>query len=128
VPYKDPEKQREYQRKWQASRRKEWVDAHGPCALCGSWDDLQVDHIYPDEKETKPSQVWGCTKKKRDAELSKCQVLCKECHRIKTSLERTGKPPQQGHGTTKYSYGCRCQVCVKAKADYDSRRRKRCRH
>ena len=44
------EQKRVYQREWLARRRKAWFDLNGPCIKCGSWDDLELDHINPKDK------------------------------------------------------------------------------
>lgn len=74
---------REYQRKWIARRRAEWFAANGPCARCGSWDDLRLDHVDPRQKVE--HKVWSWSTTRRDAELAKCQVLCFPCHVVKTN-------------------------------------------
>ncbi len=65
-----------------ARRRQEWIVAHGPCAECGSWDELEVDHVDAGTKVS--SNVWSWSQIRRDAELAKCQVLCHDCHKTKT--------------------------------------------
>ncbi len=79
---------RKYQRSWVAKRRNEWIAANGPCALCGSWDRPEVDHIDPTQKKMEPARVWGLSLAKRLEELAKCQVLCHKCHAKKSALER----------------------------------------
>ena len=83
MPMATKEAQREYQRKWMARRRKEWLDANGPCVECGSEENLQVDHINPEDKVE--HKVWSWAEGRRLAELAKCQVLCLPCHQAKTS-------------------------------------------
>ena len=41
---------RNYQRKWMAKRRAEWLKNNGPCVQCNSWENLEVDHINPKTK------------------------------------------------------------------------------
>jgi hypothetical protein len=90
------DKKREYQKKWVDKRRRQWIDANGPCNLCGSKEKLEVDHIDRTTKEHNPRQLWSRKASVRDAELKKCQVLCEECHKNKTSKELSewwkGKP------------------------------------
>ena len=112
---------RVYQNEWAQRRRQEWVDANGPCAVCGSDQDLEVDHIDRSLKEIAISQVWGMspTNPKRINELAKCQVLCHECHVEKTWTEDFERAQ---HGTAScYSNGCRLPECREA-ATIDRRR------
>ena len=55
--YKDPEKQKEYQRNWLAKRRADWFSENGPCINCGSWDNLELDHIDPSTKVD--NKIWS---------------------------------------------------------------------
>lgn len=82
MPYKNKDKQREYQRKWIAKRRADYF-RDKVCARCGSEDDLQLDHIDPTTKVS--HSIWSWSDKKRLAELAKCQVLCYICHKDKTN-------------------------------------------
>lgn len=83
MPYSDPEKQREYQRLWMAKRRADWIAEHGPCVDCGSYEDLQVDHVDASVKVT--HRVWSWSKARRGVELAKCVVRCNPCHVAKTT-------------------------------------------
>lgn len=87
MPYKDPERQAQYQREYVARRRREWIDEHGPCARCGAWENLDVDHTDAATKVIPVSHVWNMspTNPRRLAELAKCQVLCEPCHSDKTT-------------------------------------------
>jgi len=87
---------RAYQLAWIKRRRAEWIEEHGPCARCGSREDMEVDHVDRATKLLPPAKVWSLTKVKRDVELAKCQVLCGPCHRAKTISELRRIPP---HGT-----------------------------
>lgn len=124
------EQKRQYQIQWLSRRRDEWLRANGPCASCGSWDDLEVDHIDRATKEFEPTQVWSRRADVRDAELAKCQVLCGECHAAKTKAEWIDLSTAE-HGTrARYdsrTRPCRCDSCRAAKAAHmrDWRRRLR---
>ena len=87
--YKDPEKQKEYLAHWSKEtrerRRSEWFAANGPCACCGSWDDLELDHVDPATKVHHAVWTWG--DRRREAELAKCQALCHGCHLAKSRPE-----------------------------------------
>lgn len=122
MPYADPEKQREFQRKRVARIRAEWLAAHGPCCKCGSWEEIEVDHKSREEKVT--HRVWSWAESRRLEELSKCQILCCVCHKAKTKSEFT---VEYAHGSDgMYSKrGCRCDICRKGhrerKAEYRAR-------
>ena len=57
------------------------------CSKCGSVENLQVDHIYWVDKEFNFSKYWNCSLKVFLSELSKCQVLCSECHKEKSKVD-----------------------------------------
>jgi hypothetical protein len=90
MPCATPEQQKEYQRLWYQrvakKRRQQWFEDNGPCRQCGSTNDLQLDHV---DVFTKVSHsVWSWSKQRRDEELKKCQVLCKDCHDKKSGIDR----------------------------------------
>ena len=62
------------------------------CAFCGykkHYAALEFDHINPDTKLGTLSQVYkGWGMKKLKDEIRKCQVLCANCHRVKTMEEK----------------------------------------
>lgn len=80
-------------------RRIDWFHENGPCKECGSWENLELDHVNPEEKES--HSIWSWREDRRLAELSKCQVLCYECHKIKTakyiSIILKGKSPKSAY-------------------------------
>lgn len=89
---------REYQREWKANRRAMYMYDKS-CAICDSREDLEIDHIDPLTKHPAlikigyngAQSVWSWSQKRRDQELAKCQVLCKEHHKAKTISEQTKK-------------------------------------
>jgi hypothetical protein len=87
VGYKDPERQRAYQLKWITRRRDAWIAANGPCALCGSETNLEVDHTDPAAKAIPVSGLWSLAPARAAAELAKCRVLCERCHAAKSATE-----------------------------------------
>lgn len=82
VPMRTPEEQRRYQREWLARRRAAWFAENGPCVDCGSWEELQLDHV--DASQKIEHNVWSWAKARRLAELAKCVVRCQPCHWDKT--------------------------------------------
>lgn len=76
--------------------RADWFAANGPCKACGSSGNLELDHIVDEDKVC--HTVWSWTPVRRALELAKCQVLCRTCHRIKTSARneaRVGRTVQK---------------------------------
>lgn len=104
-------------------RRLDWLSQNGPCQECGSWKNLEVDHIDPALKID--HRIWTWSEVRRTEELKKCQVLCYDCH-LKKTVATYEKIPQI-HGTVasyKRSHSpCRCDLCKKANADHEHKRR-----
>jgi hypothetical protein len=102
------EQKRAYQLAWIKQRRDSWLSENGPCKVCGTWDDLEVDHIDPETKRWTPALIWGRKEADRQQELAKCQVLCNQHYQEKSDNEKK----QKLHGTsTMYRNGCRCRPC-----------------
>ena len=59
----------------------------GQCAVCGSCEQLEFDHVDPSTKTIDIGRLLNVSKEVRDAEMSKCQLLCKLHHIRKTSRE-----------------------------------------
>ncbi len=63
--------------------------------LCKSTEKLQLDHIDPKLKDPMlkdgngNGRIWKWGESRRNAELTKCQVLCKICHDEKSKLEKS---------------------------------------
>lgn len=100
MPYKDPDKQREYQQKWHSRnkrpkrqqtswlKRKEMYLAakDKPCAICKqSYPPVVMDlhHKDPTVKDNHVSDmVRSSSYQKLQEEIDKCVVLCANCHRL----------------------------------------------
>lgn len=110
------EAKREYQRRWVAKRRQDWIDSQGGCcAKCGSVDRLEVDHIDRSTKKYRPADIWSRSAKVREEELAKCQVLCYDHHLEKSISEGPEWKGVAEHGThSMYAQGCRCADCKSA--------------
>lgn len=87
MPFKDKARRSQYQIEWVLKRRAEWFASNGPCRVCRSWEELQVDHI--DESVKVSHRIWSWRDERRENELAKCQVLCKECHQAKSSASNS---------------------------------------
>lgn len=112
MPYTDPDKQAKYQREWIAQRRAEWF-AGKSCAWCGSAEELQLDHVDPATKVS--HRIWSWSDSRRNAELAKCQVLCRPCHEQKaiSMLESPSMAQAFRHGTgaSYLKRHCKCVAC-----------------
>lgn len=124
------EQTREYNRERHRTRRAKYIEMlGGSCARCGSTEQLEFDHVEPTEKRYTISAYFKGKEERHEAELKKCQLLCKQCH-IEKSIEDSGKNPARGvHGTLSSYNHCRCTECRAAKSAYnrmhDKRERKR---
>lgn len=114
---------RDYQNNRSRKAREEWIISQGSrCAKCGETElPFEVDHVDPATKFT--HRIWAWSKIRRNAELAKCQLLCKPCHHEKTGKENSGWT----HGESGYQRKCRCIICVEAhnEAKRQYRQRKR---
>jgi 5-methylcytosine-specific restriction endonuclease McrA len=88
MPYKDPEVKREYQRRWVAQRRADYL-SDKTCVHCGTRDDLILvsGGVYRD-KITGTHQVFSYGLKERERRLKASVVLCK-FHRSKYRIYQT---------------------------------------
>lgn len=106
--------EQEYQRNYQLQRyhrrhAQAIVILGGKCVKCGATEDLQIDHVDPATKEIELSKLWGVSEERWKRELAKCQLLCRPCHKTKTSSEQR----RDVHGTWGMirNRKCKCDVC-----------------
>ena len=99
------EKKREYDRKYcelNKEKRKEHLREHreknkaicleylgGKCVKCGTTKRLEFDHIKREGKKYEIGSKLSSNFDILKEELDKCQLLCYDCHKIKTKSERT---------------------------------------
>lgn len=69
--------QQKYQRERAARLRGEFMTGK-LCARCGGADRLELHHRDPQKKAG--HKIWSWAKLRREAEISKCEVLCRPCH------------------------------------------------
>ncbi len=99
MPYKDPIKQRDAARKWarnnkgNATRNREASKAlileakARPCMDCGNTFPtvcMDFDHRDDEDKVSRVSAMRHYSLDKLRAEIEKCDVVCSNCHRIRT--------------------------------------------
>jgi 5-methylcytosine-specific restriction endonuclease McrA len=58
------------------------------CVDCGSDENLEFDHIDPELKRFSVSQIMLGRFDVLEEEMEKCQLLCHECHGVKSAMER----------------------------------------
>lgn len=116
-----PEQRRDYMRNYRDKRTvlaKEQLGSK--CVLCGVKDRLEFDHIDPKTKIKAVTAMTHASHAAFEAEVAKCQLLCKDHHREKSKAEsRVLQIKPIRHGTM-YAYqkrGCRCELCRKAKQE-----------
>lgn len=104
--------------------RRDAYFADKACIVCGSQENLHNHHRDPSTKGKNFNTVWGWAQDKREAELAKCDVLCKGCH---TTLHNKERLMPIIHGTLNaYSHRvCRCELCCKAWREYQNAYHKR---
>lgn len=106
---------REYMgRRYRQRRAMAFKILGGKCVVCGTVENLEIDHIERSHKIIEISKLWNCALNTFLDELKYCQLLCKEHHRIKSANERS-----VGHGqglTGKRN--CYCNLCKPLKKKY----------
>ena len=122
---------RKYMREYMARRYERRVAEvivllGGKCVKCG--DDkkkLQFDHVDPSRKTfTITARLAGISVEKLKLELEKCQLLCVDCHMIK-SVEESGKFLARGtHGTVSAYRYCGPPKCFSCRAANSENARK----
>ena len=127
----DPEKNREYLRKRYADQRADfYARLGGVCAVCGTDENLQIDHVDRKKKSFNIGRLWPAKDlPKAYKELKKCQLLCEPHHVEKTAREqREDRSGTFTHGTV-YAWmkvKCGCDECMAAKRTWhDARNAKR---
>lgn len=117
--FKSKEEERAYHRAWYRKRKQEAIEQlGGECVQCGATENLEFDHIDPSTKTAVVTVILRKNPKRLQEELSKCQLLCHDCHKRK-SIAEAGKRPAKGtHGTLSSRRYCSCRRCVEAKSRY----------
>ncbi len=109
----------EYQKARYKRRRDDAIASlGGRCAWCSSTQRLELDHIVSGDKDYDISKIFvGGSEAKVQAELSKCQVLCHDCHVQKTQQSGDNKYVEHGGGNSG-KRNCPCAPCKAKKAEY----------
>lgn len=124
----EPEKNKAYLNERYAEQRAMFIALlGGKCAVCGVKENLQIDHIYWQNKGFDVGQLWG--KKslpKVLEELDKCQLLCEDHHKLKTKQDQAEmsyyKPINHGKMYAWMKLKCLCEVCTEARHTWHDQR------
>jgi hypothetical protein len=88
MPYRLKEEQQEYQRAWRAERRLRLAKLkEGSCADCGNkYPYYVMDFDHKDEEKARGIAQMVIHNKWSNVikEVAKCDVVCANCHRIRT--------------------------------------------
>jgi hypothetical protein len=115
---RDRQKYNDYHKKYQLDRyhrrRKQiLVDLGGKCVECESTESLEIDHIDYTDKSFSVAKMWSKNEKDFQAEMAKCQLLCKKHHIAKTSREdKTRRPLTHGKEWAARKHKCQCEPCL----------------
>lgn len=106
---------REYMLKRYHRRRSDSIEKlGGKCVVCGTTDNLEIDHIDRSTKTMDISGLWSCNIQRYETELKLCQLLCEAHHKEKTSRESS--VPHGGGVSGKRN--CKCEPCRLRKNEY----------
>lgn len=115
---------KEYQQRRREERRVYAVNKlGGKCINCGTTENLEFDHIIPINTNIhgrRISELLTASKSRLDKELELCQILCEECHKLKTAFEdRTHA--SLTHGTLSAVRYCKpiCDDCKDVRNKYN---------
>lgn len=95
--YKDKARQNSYQVRWYKARRDQWIQEHGPCVQCGSWEELEF--LRPKNEGRLSHQVWSWTPERRNAALAQAKVYCRSCATIEKGMRNNwwmARVPKEG--------------------------------
>lgn len=120
-----------YQRYFQEHKKEIFTKLGECCAICGSTQSLEIDHVNEEIKKFAVLSRWSM--KDKDAlmaELEKCQLLCVDCHKEKTrqylsKIKQTDRSLKHGTIAQYYRYKCRCGSCRAAYSVYKKEQRRK---
>lgn len=123
----EPEKNKEYLRlRYLQSRREIFALIGERCAICGSEDSLEVDHIDWRQKSMEmPGVITKGNRESVHEELKKCQALCKRHHSEKTIRDRSEMRHKNVTHGKMYAWmkmKCQCEECNQARSKWNSDR------
>lgn len=108
----------EYLKNRYKQRREAFIKEKGSkCANCKKpAEHFEIDHIDKSKKEHQIAKILASGSKEIvTSELSKCQILCEECHYEKNKIDNG----TWEHGTLSGYRYCKCEDCKEAKREYN---------
>lgn len=112
----------DYMRRRYHQRRAQMINELGvACAICGSTDALELDHIDRATKAFDLGHRWSVAADRYRAEAAKCQVLCRDCHKAKSAAEAS---VEHGGGASG-KRNCKCSPCRARRSEYNRAARAR---
>ena len=87
------------------------------CAVCGSTENLEFDHVDPSSKTFVISDGLDFPWVRLIEELAKCQLLCHEHHLCKSMQEGSLGTVEHGGGLSGKK-NCKCAPCKARKRQY----------
>lgn len=124
MPFKDPDKMRNYMKERRSNRRAKFIQLlGGKCIQCGSKDNLEFDHVHSGWKRHDYNDIRDSNENLIARELKKVQLLCHNCHRQKSHnngdfINKDKKPVRHGTIWGYKKLKCRCSRCKKAMREY----------
>jgi len=82
------------------------------CLKCKTNKNLELHHRDPSKKES--HRIWSWRQDRRHREIEKCDILCRECHKIETKkylFKLFTKPLRHGTALAYKKYKCKCKRC-----------------
>ncbi len=110
--------------RWKKRRKLAVQKLGGSCAKCGDSKNLQFDHINPKTKKFTIACGSSYSEAKFWEEIGKCQLLCIECHKKKSSIE-SEKRRTHGKAHTAFNCKCTCTLCLDFRVKYAAERRRK---
>lgn len=90
----------------------------GRCWECGDEKKLELDHRDHMSKKFEVSRFLSIKMEDFFNELEKCQLLCEDCHTVKTLADKGQVSAKGRHGTISTYRYCKCELCFNAKKEY----------
>ena len=98
---KHKEKRRQYTRERRQNRRKILIEhLGGKCKGCGTTENLQFDHLDRTQKSFTIAKCLDYSMEKLIAEVDKCQLLCYNCHEVKSLINHDKDKLAEGYRVT----------------------------